>query len=161
MVVEDMKVRSAGLEDAAEVRRLSIAFTPSTEADVPPEVFDSRYAQLLADGSWCVAVAQSGGRLYGYALAQDFGPSLRTDFTTGRVHDLFVDSDARRAGTGKALMAFIFSWARARRHPMILDWQASTSGIAFYEALGFKADRIGDFPDHPGFTLDLRAGNGA
>ena len=54
-------------------------------------------------------------------------------------------------------MALIFAWARARRQPMILDWQASTSEIASYEALGFTADRVGDFPNHPGFTLDLRA----
>lgn len=93
-MVEDMKVRSAGPEDVAEVRRLSIAFTPSAEG-VPPEIFDSRYAQLLADDSWCVAVAQSDGRLWGYALAQDFGPGLRMDFTTGRVHDLFVDPEVR------------------------------------------------------------------
>jgi GNAT superfamily N-acetyltransferase len=72
------------------------------------------------------------------------------------VHDLFVDPDARRTGTGKALMDFIFDWARARPQPMILDWQASPAAVAFYEALGFAADHVGDFPDYPGFTLDLR-----
>ena len=53
-------------------------------------------------------------------------------------------------------MDHIFGWARARPHAMVLDWQASPSAVAFYEALGFPADRVGDFPDYPGFTLDLR-----
>ena len=151
----EMIVRPAGPEDAAEVRRLSIAHTPSAR-NVPPEVFYSRYDSVVSDALWCVAVAHTRGRLLGYGLAQDFGPGFRTTFTTGRVHDLFVDPDARRSGTGKALMDHIFGWARARPQPMILDWQATPSAVAFYEALGFSADRVGDFPDYPGFTLDLR-----
>ena len=41
---------------------------------------------------------------------------------------------------------------------MILDWQANPSAIGFYEALGFTADRVDDFPEYPGFTLDHRFG---
>jgi GNAT superfamily N-acetyltransferase len=87
-------------------------------------------------------VAQSGGRLLGYGLAQDFGlaqdigPGLRTTLTTGRVHDLYVDPEARRLGAGKAIMVFILAWSIARPQPMILDWQASPSAVGFYEALG-------------------------
>ena len=39
---------------------------------------------------------------------------------------------------------------------MILDWQATPESVSFYEALGFEADFVGDFPECPGFTLDLR-----
>lgn len=155
MTFAELSVRPGAEEDAGEVRRLSIAFTPAAR-DVPQQDFDSRYANVLSDGAWCVAVAQSGSRLLGYGLAQDFGPGLRTTFTTGRVHDLYVDPEARRLGAGKALMDFIFDWARLRPQPMILDWQASPSAVGFYEALGFPADRVGDYPDYPGFTLDLR-----
>jgi len=104
--------------------------------------------------------AQARGRLIGYGLAQDFGPGLRTTYTTGRVHDLYVEPDTRLGGTGRTLMDFIFDWSRTRPQPMILDWQASPSAIGFYEALGFTADRVGDFPVYPGFTLDHRAGHG-
>ena len=155
MALEAVAVRPAGPQDAAEVRRLSVSFTPNA-GNVPLEDFHSRFASVVSDATWCVAVAHSHGRLLGYGLAQDFGPGLRATFTTGRVHDLFVDPDARRTGTGKALMDFIFGWARARPQPMVLDWQASPTAVAFYEALGFAADRVGDFPDCPGFTLDLR-----
>jgi GNAT superfamily N-acetyltransferase len=155
MTLEEIIVRAGGPEDAAEVRRLAISFRPSAR-NVPPEVFHSRYGDVVSDASWCVAVAHARGRLLGYGLAQVFGPGFRTTFTTGRVHDLFVDPDARRSGTGKALMDHIFGWATARPQPMILDWQATPSAVAFYEALGFPADRVGDFPEYPGFTLDLR-----
>jgi len=157
MTLQEIAVRPARPEDAVEVRRLNISFTPSAQ-NVPSEDFYSRYASVVSDASWCVAVAHSRGRLFGYGLAQDFGPGLRATFTTGRVHDLFVDPDARRTGTGRALMDHIFGWARARPQAMILDWQASPSAVAFYEALGFSADRVGDFPDYPSFTLDLRTG---
>lgn len=155
MTLKKVVVRPAGPEDAAEVRRLSVSFTPNA-GNVPHEDFASRYASMISDASWCVGVAYSNGRLLGYGLAQDFGAGLRATFTTGRVHDLFVDPDARRTGTGTALMDFIFGWARARHQPMILDWQASPSAVAFYQALGFAADHVGDFADCPGFTLDLR-----
>ena len=153
-------VRAARPEDAAEVRRLSILFTPAAR-EVPPEAFHSRFTQFLEDASWClpVAHAQGYGRLTGYGLAQDFGPGLRATYTTGRVHDLFVDPDIRLGGTGTALMNFIFDWSRARPQPMILDWQASPTAIGYYEALGFTADRVGDFPEYPGFTLDHRVGH--
>lgn len=39
---------------------------------------------------------------------------------------------------------------------MILHWQASRDAVAFYESLGLIADRVGDYPDYPGFSLDLR-----
>ena len=155
MTLEEIIVRPAESEDAVGVRRLSIAFTPGGR-NIPQEVFYSRFAKVISDASWCVAVAHSRGRLLGYGLAQDFGPGLRTAFTTGRVHDLYVDADARRSGTGKALMDHVCEWARARPQPMIIDWQATPAAVAFYEALGFCADRVGDFTDYPSFTLDLR-----
>ncbi|NYE71565.1 hypothetical protein [Microlunatus parietis] len=40
--------------------------------------------------------------------------------------------------------------------PMILHWQASREAVAFYESLGLEADRVGDYPRYPGFSLDLR-----
>lgn len=82
MMFAELTVRPASPEDAGEIRQLSIAFTPGAR-DLPQQDFDSRYASAVSDATCCIAVAQSGSRLLGYALAQDFGPGLRTTFTTG------------------------------------------------------------------------------
>lgn len=76
MTFSELTVRPAAPEDAGEVRRLSIAFTPGAR-DLPQQEFHSRYADAVSDATWCIAVAQSGSRLLGYASAQDFGPGLR------------------------------------------------------------------------------------
>lgn len=116
MTFGEVTVRPATAEDADEVRPLSIAFTAGVR-DLPQQDFDSRYAGLVSDTAWCIPVAQSADRLLGYGLAQDFGPGLRANFTTGRVHDLYVDPKARRIGAAKALMDFIFDWAGTRPTP--------------------------------------------
>ena len=65
-----------------------------------------------------------------------------------------------RAGPARAKLLWTISSDGRGPGPsaMVLDWQASPSAVAFYEALGFSADRVGDFPDYPCFTLDLRTG---
>jgi hypothetical protein len=64
MTFGELVVRPAAPEDAGEVRSLSIAFTPGAR-NVPREDFDSRYAAAVGGADWCIAVAQSGGRLLG------------------------------------------------------------------------------------------------
>lgn len=146
-----MHVRPATPGDLAAVRRLTLAF--GTRGDFPDDAaFATRYAEILADPDWLLLVADDAG----YLLAQDFGPGLRATWTVGQIHDLYVDPAARRRGVGRALMAGAEAWARSRPQPMILDWQASSTGVEFYEALGFEADRTGDYTDYPGFCLDLR-----
>lgn len=148
-------VRPARSGDAAAVRALAEAFTPQT-ANLAVEEFRARFEELARKPDWCLPVARLEGCVVGYALAQDLGPGLRARFTTGRIHDLYVDPAARTIGAGTALVGQVFDWARSRPQEMILDWQASPSAVGFYERLGFAPDRTGDFAEFPGFTLDLR-----
>lgn len=150
-----VRVRQACPADESEFRRLCVGFDEGM-ADLPDEVFGSRFQSLVVREGFCLPIAELAGRPVGYALAQDYGPKLRLRFTIGRIHDLFVLPEVRRRGLGRELMEFVFSWARSRPEPMILDWQASADAVEFYEALGFEADRVGDNPTHPGFSLDLR-----
>lgn len=151
----DLILRSARLEDLNDVRKMSMLFAPGSQ-ELDSTEFVANYQRLLNDVTWFLGVAEEGGVLVGYVLVQDFGQGLRSPFTVGRIHDLFVDKSERRKGTGRALTEFAFDWARTRPVPMILDWQARSESISFYEALGFTADYVGDFPESPGFTLDLR-----
>jgi len=82
-------------------------------------------------------VAESGGRLLGYAL---FYPTFSSFRTRSRLwlEDLFVEPDARGIGAGRALLCSLARLALARGHDRIdwhvLDWNAPA--IAFYEHLG-------------------------
>lgn len=152
---EGVVVRRARETDEAALRSVGEGFDPGM-IDLPESLFHTRYLRLVASDDYWLAVATADERPVGYVLAQDYGPKLRLRFTVGRIHDLFVAEDMRRRGVGRRLMDSVFDWARSRPEPMILEWQASPDAVAFYEAIGFEADRIGDYPRYPGFCLDLR-----
>jgi GNAT superfamily N-acetyltransferase len=145
-------IRAASPADAGAVHALACGFDgrPVTE---PGEAFLARYDRLVRSDDHALLVADD---LSGYALAQDYGTGLRRAFSTGRLHDLYVDPAARRRGTGRALVAAVEAWCRAQPHPMVLDWQSRLDAVAFYESLGYVADRVGDTAEHPAFCLDLR-----
>ncbi|MGL3806376.1 GNAT family N-acetyltransferase [Paeniglutamicibacter sp. R2-26] len=155
MDVDGTAVRVATVEDTAGLYGLTSKFTPGLAMGMGE--FEAHFRSLLGEPSWLVAVAEGQCRLTGYVAIQDYGRGLRGAFAVGRIHDLFVDPHARRSGIGRSLVQFAFEWARVRPSPMILDWQATPESVSFYESLGFEADYVGDFPECPGFTLDLRS----
>ena len=157
MPTDNTLVRVATEADAACLFELTNMFTPGLETCF--EDFELHLRTLLQDPNWFVTVAIEENYLSGYVAAQDYGRALRGSFSVGRIHDLFVTPSARRNGTGRVLVESAFAWAKERPSPMILDWQATPKSVSFYESLGFKADFVGDFPEYPGFTLDLRQGS--
>ncbi|MFC7621442.1 GNAT family N-acetyltransferase [Microlunatus sp. GCM10028923] len=148
-------VRRASAGDRADFRTVIEGFDPGM-IDLPEQLFHDRYARLVDRDDYCLLLAYREAEPVGYALAQDYGPNLRLRFTIGRLHDLYVAEEHRRHGLGRLLMDGVFAWARGRPEPMILHWQASQEAVAFYESLGLEADRVGDYPRYPGFSLDLR-----
>lgn len=154
MSTAEIIVRAAVASDADRLDELTRLFTPGLRTSNTD--FGANFRALLQDPNWHLAVAVEQDSLSGYVAAQDYGRGLRGSFSVGRIHDLFVAPGSRRSGTGRALVESAFAWARQRPAPMILDWQATPESVAFYESLGFKPDFVGDFPEYPGFTLDLR-----
>lgn len=149
-----MLLRKASEADATGLYKLTNMFTPGPATDF--EEFEIHFCALLKDPNWFIGVAVEQSILSGYIAVQDYGRALRGSFSVGRIHDLFVVPTTRRSGTGRSLVESAFEWATERPTPMILDWQATPESVSFYESLGFKADFVGDFPEFPGFTLDLR-----
>ena len=147
-------IRPAVAGDVEAVWALARGFGFAGVAGTAPDAaFRARYAAIVDDPAWALLVA---GDLSGYALAQDQGPALRRAFAVGRLHDLYVSPPARRRGTGRALVAAVEAWCRARPYPIVLDWQARTEAVPFYTALGYVPDYAGDTAEHPAFCLDLR-----
>ncbi|WP_404285984.1 GNAT family N-acetyltransferase [Glutamicibacter arilaitensis] len=157
MTTNNTRVRAATEADAASLYELTNMFTPGLETSF--QEFEVHLRALLQDPNWFVAVAIEHNSPTGYVAAQDYGRALRGSFSVGRIHDLFVTQSARRSGTGRSLVESAFAWAKECPSPMILDWQATPQSVSFYESLGFEADFVGDFPECPGFTLDLRVGS--
>ena len=91
--------------------------------DEHPDIQRDRYASLLDDPRWVVLGAHTDGELTGYAAAQDHGPHLRggDDHRVARLHDLYVRTDSRLTGVGRALMTAVKQWAGHRVR--YLEWQ--------------------------------------
>lgn len=124
--------------------------TASTQADAK-----KRFSSLLLDDRWLL-LGSAGTHtpdLVGYAAVQDYGPHLRSGnlHRTARLHDLFVQPEARRQGIGRALMQGVVRWATSRVR--YLEWQAHETGAApFYERLGYRGERCPQ-PDYPTFEV--------
>ena len=140
-----MRVRRARLEDAdgflglvrslAEFERLA---PPDKEAErrLVADVFARRRLRLL--------VAESGGRLVGYALYY-FGYSSFLARPTLYLEDIFVAAQERRKGAGEALFRRCAREALkegcGRMEWTVLTW--NSGAIRFYEGKG--ASRLRDW----------------
>ena len=110
-----------------------------------------------ADDDRFIGIAYLDGEPVGMVEAQDYGTSLWRDFRIVRMHDVFVLTDRRRQGIGRALVAAVLRWAGARPDPGFVEWQASPAAVPFYESLGLTADYVTDVPEYPYFIVDFRA----
>lgn len=122
---------------------LPTLFKPGSPAAFPP----SEVSALLLDPDWVVLVACLDEAVVGYASAQvrkRAETAIRYPRTTLYIHWMAVRAAARRQGVGRALMMATLEVARERGIPSIeLDvWAFNTSARAFYEAVGFHAQRM-------------------
>ncbi len=131
-------IRSATLDDAAEVARLSAQL--GYPADVA--VFADRLDRILPLRTHAVLVCEGeNGRLAGF-----IGLERRLTVEAGdkaEVVGLVVDADARRSGAGRRLIAAAEDWARARG---LLELFLRSNVVrpeahAFYPALGFERSK--------------------
>jgi GNAT superfamily N-acetyltransferase len=149
-----VSIRQAEETDFGRVLALARAF--GTTGAVDDSLMAVTFIRLVSDPNVFLGVADDGAKLLGYVLAQDYLPGLRSDFATGRIHDLFVEPTARGRGVGRTLMEVVKQWADSRPHPIILDWQAPAKSAGFYQALGYMPDYIGDIAEYPEFSIDTR-----
>ena len=131
-------IRSATLDDAAEVARLSAQL--GYPADVA--VFADRLERILPLHTHAVLVCEGeNSRLAGF-----IGLERRLTVEAGdkaEVVGLVVDADARRSGTGRRLIAAAEAWARTRG---LLELFLRSNVVrpeahAFYPALGFERSK--------------------
>lgn len=137
----DPQVRMAGEGDAAAVAGLIAAFRDYYgESEPGDETIRSTVATLLGDpqtelllaGEPPVGVAQLRFRLSAWTGAED-----------AWLEDVFVLEEARRGGSGRALVEACIERARARgcRRIQLDANERNERAVALYESLGFSCDQ--------------------
>ena len=132
------RIRPATVDDAAQVARLSAQL--GYPADVA--TFTARLRAIAARDTHAVLVREADdGRLLGFV-----GLEHRLGIESGELAEivgLVVDADARRTGTGRALVAAAEAWARDRGLGVLYLRSniVRTEAHDFYPALGFERSK--------------------
>ncbi len=118
--------------------------TASFELEAPDEAEMARRMAALLDGNFPYFVAETGGKLAGYAYAGLYRTRPAYRFTLE--DSVYVDEDAQRRGIGRALLErlIVESETRGFRQMVaVIGDSAQTPSIALHRAAGFKL--IGTF----------------
>lgn len=126
-------LRAARMDDSAEVARLCTQLGyPATTDEMA-----ARLSVVISAGDRQVFVVEDGDRLLGW-----IGIELRITLETGRkaeIIGLVVDAQARRSGTGRALVDAAENWVR--QHGLdTVTVRSNTVRLEshpFYEGIGF------------------------
>jgi ribosomal protein S18 acetylase RimI-like enzyme len=125
--VSDARIRPTSIDDAEALKSLRIealrshplAFTadlPDTESK-PIEWWQERAARGGGEGSEVILVADAQGRLVG--MSGIYTPTQPKLAHSGIVWGVYVRSEFRRRGIGKALLQACVDWARGKKLVML------------------------------------------
>lgn len=112
------------------------------DLDAWPEPVDGVFASLVADPDALVLVGTIDDVVIGYLAATVVTPLPQAaDEPLGRVHDLFVEPEAREVGVGEALLSAAIEWLSDRGivHADIRVLPGHRAAKNFCEEHGFVA----------------------
>ncbi len=139
-------IRQATTADAAALQPLFAAHRSADEPDEKVDRYRERLDSLVENPAHHIVVAEHGGRVIGYAAAQDYGPAPHRDWSIARMHDLWVSPDARGRGAGTALFEAVREWAQLHTRIRVLEWQSLDVATEFYRRLGLAGERDDEDP---------------
>jgi L-amino acid N-acyltransferase YncA len=144
-----IQVRDARPADAVAMREIyndAVAHTTAVFDDVP-RTLEAQQAWLTSKGDqgWPVLVAESGGRVVGYATFGAFRawPAYRHTVE----NSIYVAPDRRGQGVGKGLLGPLLERARQRRvHAVIAAITADNeASLRLHARFGYR--EVGRFPE--------------
>ena len=151
MTSRNVTIRRAGEQDLEAVGRLGARLLRDHHEFDPLRFMAPRgnteegYAWFLGThlqrDDAVVFVAERDGQVVGYVYAgiePQSWKELREE--AGFIHDVYVDSDARRCGVATALLEAAAAWLAGRGMPRIVLWTAAPNDAArrLFERLGFR-----------------------
>jgi ribosomal protein S18 acetylase RimI-like enzyme len=139
-----MRVWLAGEEDAGSVAALMVAFREHMGRETPADdQIRTTVETLLRDPATEFLLAAPDGEEAAAGICQlRYRLAVWTGSDDCWLEDLFVESSARRAGLGRALVDAAYEHARARgcrRIELDVD-EDNTTALAFYRALGMSTE---------------------
>ena len=109
---------------------------------------DEQLKEILANDKTPVFVAESDGKILGYAFCihkQFINDNNMTDVKTLYIDDLCVDENARGKHIGKTLYDFVVSYAKENGYYNVTlnVWADNKKAVGFYEKIGLRVQKIG------------------
>ena len=109
---------------------------------------DEQLKEILANDKTPVFVAESDGKILGYAFCihkQFINDNNMTDVKTLYIDDLCVDENERGKHIGKTLYDFVVSYAKRNGYYNVAlnVWADNKKAVGFYEKIGLRVQKIG------------------
>lgn len=135
----EIRVRAAGVDDAATIARLLHAFNTEFAAPTPSVgELTARFTRLLEGQDVLALLAADATDEIGFAFLT-VRPSAYCDAGVAMLEELYVRPDVRGRGTGSALMTALLTWVHGRDvHEVQIGVDSvDVDARRFYERHGF------------------------
>ena len=152
-------IRQATIQDIPAIRKMAeVVFRQTYKEILSPEQMEYMMDMMYSENSLQRQLEEGvffvdEGR--GYASAR---PDGAADDGTPRYHleKLYVMPEARRTGLGKQLFETVCTWVKSREASALLELNVNRNNpsLGFYEHLGMRRARSGDFPIGNGFYMN-------
>ena len=159
---EGITIRAAHSRDAAEIARIHVEAWRDTYAALLPADYLARMDSRMEAARWGRAashrmentlVADADGEVAGYAI---IGPA-RGQYTdpTGEIYALYIETDWRERGIGRALVEAAFDRFRKRGMTQAIIWclEGNFAARGFYERCGGRFLPSGKIEEVAGMPL--------
>jgi ribosomal protein S18 acetylase RimI-like enzyme len=143
-VDERFEIRAARPEDTPEIARIHVDAWRDAYAALLPADYLARLNPKIEAARWSrssrvesTLVADVDGDVVGYAI---IGPARHRETAWGEIYALYVETDWREQGIGRALIEESFRRFRARGFPGAVVWclEGNAAAIGFYRRCGGK-----------------------
>lgn len=145
-----LSIRTAETADTRAIAEIQVtAWQAAYRGLLPDETLDNlsvdasqaRWKERLA-GSWEHVLVAETERIVGFAACGRTRDDDLEPRQIGEIHVLYVHPDNWRHGYGRALLDECLRLLRADNFERVILWalRGNAQAIAFYEAVGFRAD---------------------